>query len=99
MNNKEYYKIFINLIPLEIIDKYNLLENKIDGYLYVRVVKVIYCLVQAGIIAHEELKENIRPYGYVSANIKPGLLTHQDKEINFTLVVNDFGINKGILRM
>ena len=37
MPKKQFYKIEIILIPQYIIDKYNLMEKQIDGFLYVRV--------------------------------------------------------------
>ena len=49
-------------------------------------------LVQAGIIAHEVLKEHIKTYGYAPARITRGLWNHQERNINFTLVVDNFGI-------
>ena len=52
----------------------------------------MYGLVRAGIIAHEALKEHLKPYGYAPAKITQGLWTHQDRDINFTLVVDNFGI-------
>ena len=53
----------------------------------------MYGLVQSGIIKHEALKEHLKPYGYAPARIAQGLWTHQDRDINFTLVLEDFGIN------
>ena len=52
----------------------------------------MYGLVQAGIIAHEALKEHLKPYGYAPEKITQGLWTHKDRDINSTLVVDDFGI-------
>ena len=37
MDKDKYYKIEINLILQEIIDKYDLNKKQIDGYIYVRV--------------------------------------------------------------
>ena len=37
MYNKDYYKTAINLIPQDIVDKYDLIEKKNNGYTYVRV--------------------------------------------------------------
>ena len=48
--NYEYYKIALSLIPQDIIDNYNLMDNKINGFLYVKVEKGMYGTVQAGII-------------------------------------------------
>ena len=52
----------------------------------------MYGLVQAGIIVHDELEEHLKPYGYAPTNITQGLWTHADKNINCTLVVDNFGI-------
>ena len=54
-------------------------------------------LVKAEIITNEVLKEHLRSYGYAPENITPGLCTHQDRDTNFTLAVDEFGfkyINK-----
>ena len=56
MAKHEYYKIFISLIPQEVIDEYNLMDKQINGFLYVRAEKGMYGLVQVGIIAHTALK-------------------------------------------
>ena len=52
----------------------------------------MYGLVQAGIIAHDALKENLKPYGYAPAKVTQGIWTQIDKDINFTLMVDHFGI-------
>ena len=51
----EYYKIALSLIPQEVIDKYNLMDNKINGIFYDRVEKGMYGIVQVVIIAHTAL--------------------------------------------
>ena len=92
MSKHEYYKISISLIPQESIDKYNLMDNQINVFIYVMVEKGMYGLVQAGIITHTALKERLRPFGYEPAPITPGLWRHNKNGITFTLVVNNFGI-------
>ena len=52
----------------------------------------MYGLVQAGIIAHEAPKDHLQPYGYATVKTTQGIWTHTDRDINFTLVVDDFGI-------
>ena len=52
----------------------------------------MYGLVQYGIMAHEALKENIQTYGYVPEKTTQIIWTHKDRDINFMLVVDDFGI-------
>ena len=53
---------------------------------------MMYCLVQAGIIAHKALKEHLKPYGCALERITQGLWTHQYRDINSTLVLEIFGI-------
>ena len=52
MMKSEYYKIAIKLIPHEIIDKYDLNNNKSYSYIYVIFEELIYGLVQAGVKTH-----------------------------------------------
>ena len=52
----------------------------------------MYDLVKDRIIAHDELQEHLKPYGYVQANVTQGLWTQTHRDINFTLVVDNFGI-------
>ena len=63
----EYYRIFLSLIPQEVIGEYDLIYNQINGFICVRVEKGMYGIFQAGIILHTALKEHLRPFGYVTA--------------------------------
>ena len=49
-------------------------------------------LSSGAVKTHESLKEYLKTYGYAPAKITKGIWTHQDRDINFTLVVDDFGI-------
>ena len=53
----------------------------------------MYDLVQAGIIVYKALKELLKPYVYAPAKITKELRKHQDRYINFTLVLDNFSIN------
>ena len=68
------------------------MENQINVFLYVRLEKVMYGLVQAGIISHMALKEHLQPFGYEPAPITPVLWRRNKNGITFTLVVDEFGI-------
>ena len=57
MNKAQYLKIALNILPQDIIDTYDLLRKKCNGYIYVRIEKGMYGLAQAGKIAHDTLKE------------------------------------------
>ena len=86
-------KFHISTIPQEIIDEYNLL-NIVDnhGFVYVKIVKGMYGLKQAGIIAHKSLIHHLAPFGYHTARHTPGLWQHETRDTIFTLVVEDFAI-------
>ena len=92
MEKHEYYKLSINLIPQEVIYEYNFMENKINGFPYVRVEKGIYGLVQAVIIALMALKEHLRPFGYEPVPINTVLWCHNKNGITINLVVDNLGI-------
>ena len=80
-------------MPEEVIVEYNLREKEIaDGHVYVEIRKGMYGLPQAGLIAQELLEERLNKEGYRQSMIVPGLWTHDWRPIQFTLVVDDFGV-------
>eukprot|EP00957_Ditylum_brightwellii_P096212 7329085-Ditylum_brightwellii.AAC.1 len=73
------------------MDKYNL-YNKVHGnYVYMEIRKGMYDLPQAGKIANNLLKKQLKPHGYHELEYKPGLWKYCDCPITFMLVVDDFG--------
>ena len=46
---------------------------------------------QEGRTAHEALVKHLEPYGYHPSIKTPGLCTHKNLPISFTLVIDDFG--------
>ena len=92
MERREYMRMPINLIPQEIIDAYDLLPKVKNGYVYMEIMRGMYGLPQAGILANKLLKERLEPHGYTEVAHTPGLYRHKWRPISFTLVVDDFGI-------
>ena len=89
----EYMKFHIVTIPQEIIDEYNLLSIVDNhGFVYVKIVKVMYVLKQAGIIAHKPLIHHLAPLGYHPACHTPGIWQHETIDTIFIVVVDDFAI-------
>ena len=84
--------IHISMIPQELINKYNITDKVHNGYIFSQVTKGVYGLPQAGRIAHGTLVQNLAPYQYHPLNKTPGLCTHKICPINFTLVVDAFGV-------
>ena len=68
----------------------NIVNN--HGFVYVKIVKGMYGIKQAGIIAHKALIHHLSPFGYHPARHTPGLWQHETRDTIFTLVVEDFSI-------
>ena len=60
--------------------------------MYLKIVKGIYGLKQAGIIANIELTKYLDKFGYHPFQQTPGLWRHKTRATIFTLVVDDFAI-------
>ena len=52
----------------------------------------MYGLPQSGRIAHDSLLKHLETYGYHPSSKTPGLWKYNSQKINFTLVVDDFGV-------
>eukprot|EP00804_Cyclotella_cryptica_P000197 CCRYP_016181-RA/>CCRYP_016181-RA protein AED:0.36 eAED:0.35 QI:0/0/0/1/0/0/2/0/414 len=92
MDRPEYMRLKFDLIPQEIIDKYNLNDYNKDGWIYVRIDLGMYGLPQAGILANKLLAKCLAKAGYYQCQHTPGLWWHMWCPITFCLVVDDFGI-------
>ena len=79
--------------PSDVIEQYNLTDiaNK-DGMVFVEIRKGMYGLPQAGLLAQELLEQRLNKHGYFQSTRTPGLWTHKWRPVQFTLVVDDFGI-------
>ncbi len=89
----EYIRIKISDIPEEIINEYNL-SNKVteSGHVHIEDNKGMYELPQAGLIANELLEKRLNEHEYCQSKLIPGLWTQDTQPIQFTLVVDDFGV-------
>ena len=74
-----------NLIPPEFAQAYSLYEKVQNGYVYMRIVRGMYGLPQAGMLANQK-------HGYFEVSHTLGLFAHKTRPIWFTLVVDNFGI-------
>ena len=82
----------IKLIPQAIIDQYDLTPKVYNGYVYMEIMRGMYGLPQAGILANKLLKKKSKPHRYYKVDHTPGLYKHIWRPIAFTLVVDDFGV-------
>ena len=79
----EYMKLQLDIIPEEIIQKYNLRNLSQKGFVYMETQKGMYGLTQAGKIANDKIKLNLANFGYKPAPITPGLWQHQICPLQF----------------
>ena len=92
LKNKQYMFLPADLIPKEIMDSYKLHDLIHNGKIYMAINKGIYGLKEAGILANEQLKQHLAPYGYAPTKFTPGLWKHQTNNNVFALVVDDFAL-------
>jgi hypothetical protein len=92
MPTPEYMRIPIDLVPPEIMDEYKLHDKIHNKHVYCRIDKGMYGLPQAGKLAHDKLKTHLKKFGYQPCRLTPGLWKHNTRNIQFTLVVDDFGV-------
>ena len=90
--DSEYVRFKYDMIPPNIIKHYSLDKFVVDGFVYAKINKAWYGLKQSGKIAHDDLVDHLKKYGYVKAQRTDGLFIHKERDITFTLVVDDFGI-------
>ena len=62
------------------------------SYVYARIDKAWYGLKEAGRIAGDDIRGHLATFGYHESKFIPGFFTHDTRPINFTLVVDDFGV-------
>jgi hypothetical protein len=92
MDRYEYMRIKADLVPEEFKQLYNLHDKIHNGYIYMEIRRGCYGLPQAGILANKLLKKRLATHGYYELPHTPGLFKHISKPVQFTLVVDDFGI-------
>jgi hypothetical protein len=88
----EYMKMLLSRFPKEIIQKYNLNDLAVDGWVCIEIRKGMYGLKQAGLLANQLLQTRLAPFGYYPARHTPGLWLHKTRPISSTLIVDDFTV-------
>ena len=93
MTRYEFMRLKISDMPDGVIKHYNLREIATpDGFIYCEIQKGMYGLPQAGIIAQELLADRLQNHGYTQSKTTPGLWSQKSRPIQFSLVVDDFGV-------
>ena len=93
MGRSEYNIIRIRLVPPKIIAHYKLNEL-VDqyGWIYTEIIRGMYGLPQAGIIAKNLLAHNLHNHGYYQVKRTTLLWRHVWRPIYLTFIVENFGI-------
>jgi hypothetical protein len=93
LKRPEYIRINIRNIPDEIIKEYNLRSKATtEGAIYIVANRGMYGLPQSGLLANELLEQRLNKRRYRQSKLVPGLWTHDWRPVQFTLVVDDFGV-------
>ena len=93
MATPEYMKVPFKYFPQDVVPTYNL-QTKVSstGYIYVKIVKRMYGLKQAAILAYQQLVANLKQDWYAPLERTDSYWGHTTLPIKFCLCVNDFGI-------
>jgi hypothetical protein len=83
----------LNNIPNEVIKEYKLREIATkNGSIYIKAKQGMYDLPQSGLLANELLEKRLNEHGYQQSKLVHGLWKHDTWPIQFTLVVDNFGV-------
>ncbi len=93
LHRSEFIRMKLSDIPDEIIDEYKLQDKTTpSGSIYIVAYPSMYGLPQSGLIANELLEKRLNEHGYRQSKLVPGLWQHNTRLIQFSLVVDNFGV-------
>ena len=92
MYRYEYMKLSLDIVPEGIVQQYNFRKLAHKVFVCMEIQKGIYGLTKAGKISNDKIKLHLSKFGYETAPIAPGLRRHQTRPLQFSLVVDDFGV-------
>jgi hypothetical protein len=93
LHRPEFIQMKLSNMPDEVIEEYKLQEKATkNGSIYIRAKRGMYGLPQSGLLANKLLKKRLNKQGYRQSKLVPGHWKHDTRPIQFTLVVDDFGV-------
>ena len=92
MDEPEYMLVPFKHFPPDIVKHYQLDKLVKNGLVLAKVIKGMYGLPQAGRLAYDQLTKHLALAGYTPTEHTPGLFKHTTRDIQFILIVDDFGI-------
>jgi len=87
MPDPGYVRIKMTDIPDEFIEEYNLI-----GWVYFEIRQGFYGLPQSCILANNLLRSRLVTEGFYESFSTPGLWRHKWRPLQFSLIVDDFGV-------
>ena len=91
-DRNRYIKLPLENFPDEIIQPYKIQDLAHKRFVYVEIQKGVYGLLQSGKNPNDKLKVHLEKIGYDTALIMLGLWQHQTRPLQFSLVVDNFGV-------
>jgi hypothetical protein len=55
-------RMLLSRFPEEIVNRYNLKELAVDGWVYIEIRKGVYGLKQAGLLSNQLLQKRLAPF-------------------------------------
>jgi hypothetical protein len=93
LHRPKFIHVKLSNIPDEVIEEYKLREKATNNNrVYIKAKQGLYGLLQSGLLANKLLKKRLNKHGYQQSKLVPGLWKHDTRPIQFTLVVDDFGV-------
>ena len=93
MDEPEYMRLHSKYFFDDIKNKYDI-ASKIasDDYVYIKIIKGMYGLKQAAVLAYRQLISNLAHNGYFPCPSMTGIWKHRTRRTRFCLCVDDFGV-------
>lgn len=92
LDEPEYLIIQRSQLSQQYQDKYNDPRYWKNDTILMKVVKTIYGLKQSGLLSQKALVQHLKDNGYAQTKSNECLFTNLDNTVQFSLVVDDFGI-------
>ena len=93
MDRYKYMRMKLDMFPDDVIEEYNLCDKvEPNGYVYIKVHKSMYGLLQAGLLTQELLTKQLAKHCYKQSDVTPGLWIGECRPICFSLVIDGFGV-------
>ena len=88
----EYMKLTLDIIPYKTNKKYKLQDLAHKLFVYMKIQKCMYVLLQSVNITNNKMKQYLDIFGNDPEPITPGLWWHQTNLLQFSLGVYDFSV-------